>query len=53
MKKTKQKPEPKFNPRRDYVFDRAMIQAAKMARAVQPPLISVVSNVKGFQNESK
>jgi hypothetical protein len=52
MKKTKELPEPKFNPKRDYVFDRAMVQAAKRARAAQPELICVVSNVKGFQNET-
>lgn len=53
MKKTKQLPEPKFNPNREYSFDRAMIQAAKRARALQPELISVVSNVKQFQNEER
>jgi hypothetical protein len=53
MKKTKQLPEAKFTTNREYTFDRAMIQAAKRARAFQPELISVVSNVKQFQNEDR
>jgi hypothetical protein len=52
MKKP-QPPEPRFMPKREYRFDRGMQEAARRARAFQPALISMVSNVKDFQNEKR
>lgn len=46
MKKKQQPPQP--SSRREYKFDIAMQEAAKRARAQQPALISMVSNVKEF-----
>ena len=46
MTKKKQPQQPM--PRREYKFDIAMQEAAKRARAQQPALISMVSNVKEF-----
>ena len=43
-------PEPKFIPKRDYKYDRAMLEAIKRIAKDQPKPISMVSAVKGFQN---
>lgn len=49
--KKKKEALPSFKPSREYKFDRAMNEAAKKAKAIQPALISMVSNVKDFQYE--
>ena len=43
-------PTPKFIPKRDYKHDRAMLEAIKRIPLDYPLPISMVSNVKGFQN---
>jgi hypothetical protein len=47
----KKKPTPNAFAGKQYKYDRAMIEAAKKC-AFHPTPISMVSNVKGFQNES-
>jgi len=47
------KPEPKFTTDRIYKHDLAMIEAIKRIPKNYPQPISMVSNVKGFQNEDK
>jgi hypothetical protein len=46
------KPEPKFTTDRPYKHDRAMLEAIKRI-GNHPRMISMVSNVKSFQNEDK
>ena len=45
--------ETRFVTNRPYQFDRSMIAAEKRAREIQPDLMSMVSNVKGFANEPR
>jgi hypothetical protein len=45
------KPEPKFTTDRLYKHDRAMIEAIKRIPQGYPEPISMVSNVRDFQNK--
>ena len=44
-------PTPKFIPKRDYKYDRAMLEAIKRIAKDQPKPIPMVSTVASFQNE--
>jgi hypothetical protein len=52
MTKKKQPKQP-VNVRREYKFDVAMQEAAKRARAHQPRMVILKSNIQDFANLSK
>jgi len=49
----KKLPDPKLVSRKEYKYDRAMLEAIKLIPKDYPVPISMVSNVAGFQNENK